>query len=143
MSNQTLVGTWQLVSFTYRDAEGRTTYPIGEAPVGFLTYTAGGHMTVQMGHAVRPSLTTEDWENAPDAEIAAAARGYFAYCGPYELRAGEVVHRVAYCLMPNWMGGEQVRAVTLVGDTLTLSTPPGPFGGGRQTAAAVWRRMKD
>jgi hypothetical protein len=50
---------------------------------------------------------------APDAEIAAAARDYFAYCGTYELRGGEVVHRVELSLLPNWIGAEQVQLVML------------------------------
>jgi hypothetical protein len=43
----------------------------------------------------------------PDTEIAAAARGYLAYCGTYDFRGGTVGHRVALSLMPNLIGGEQ------------------------------------
>src|SRR5829696_4006615 len=82
-----------------------------------------------------------DWLGGADAEIAAAARDYFAYCGTYEFHDDTVVHRVEVSLIPNWMGGEQVRHVVLDGDTITLSTPPGPIGGRQQAASLVWQRV--
>ena len=113
MSADPLVGTWRLVSLEVRDAEGRVTYPLGRDAAGFITYAAHGHMAVQFGRAGRAQLAQGDWLAAPDAEIAAAARDYFAYCGTYELRGGEVVHRVEQSLLPNWIGAEQVPLVAL------------------------------
>jgi hypothetical protein len=77
---------------------------------------------------------------ATPAEIETAARAYFAYCGTYEYRDGEVTHRVELSLMPNWIGGEQVRLVSFDGDTVTLATRPMPVGGRQQTATLVWQR---
>ncbi len=79
------------------------------------------------------------WGATP-AEIETAAREYFAYCGTYELRDGEVAHRVELSLMPNWIGGEQVRLVAFDEDTVTLATPPVPVGGHMQIATLVWQR---
>jgi hypothetical protein len=140
MSADPLVGTWRLVSFEVRDDEGRVTYPLGRDAVGFITYSPDGHMAVQFGRAERARLATGDWVAAAPAEIAAAARDYFAYCGTYELRDGEVVHRVALSLLPNWIGGEQVRLVTFHGERVTLTTPPTPVGGRQQIATLVWER---
>ena len=140
MSSMPLVGTWRLVSFEVRDDEGRVTYPFGRDAAGFITYSPDGHMAVQFGRAERARLATGDWLAAAPAEIAAAARDYFAYCGAWELRDGEVVHRVALSLMPNWIGGEQVRFVNVEGERLTLSTPPLPIGDRQQTAILVWER---
>ena len=70
-------------------------------------------LTVQSGRSDRAQLAEGDWWAAPDAEIAAASRDYFAYCGTYELRGGEVVHRVELSLLPNWIGAEQVPLVAL------------------------------
>jgi hypothetical protein len=53
---------------------------------------------------------------------------------------GEVRHRVELSLMPNWIGGEQVRLVAFDGDRVTLSTPPTPVGGRQQIATLVWQR---
>jgi hypothetical protein len=140
MSADPLVGTWRLVSFELRDAEGRVTYPLGRDAAGFITYAADGHMAVQFGRAGRAHLAQGDWLAAPDAEIAAAARDYFAYCGTYELRGGEVVHRVELSLLPNWIGAEQVRLVALDANRVILSTPPTPLGGRQQIATLVWER---
>ncbi len=140
MSENPLIGTWRLVSFEVRDEGGRITYPFGRDAVGFITYTGDGHMAVQFGRADRARLAAGDWVGATPAEIETAAREYFAYCGTYELRDGEVAHRVELSLMPNWIGGEQVRLVAFDEDTVTLATPPVPVGGHMQIATLVWQR---
>ncbi len=141
MSEQPLVGTWRLVSFEVRDESGRVTHPFGQDAVGFITYTADGHMAVQFGRADRAPLTAGDWMGGAAAEIATAARDYFAYCGTYEHRDGVVVHHVEQSLMPNWVGAEQVRLATLDGSRVTLSTPLLPVGGQQQVATLVWQRV--
>lgn len=140
MNEQSLVGTWRLVSFHVRDEDGGISYPFGRDAVGSITYTTDGHMAVQFGRANRASLTDGGWIGAPPEEIAAAARDYFAYCGTYDVRDGEVVHRIDLSLMPNWIGGDQVRLVTLDGDQVTLATPPLPIDGRQQVATLVWQR---
>src|SRR5215217_5620895 len=111
MNANALIGTWRLVSFEVQDADGAIDYPFGEDADGFITYTADGRMAVQFGADHRPRLATSDWVAGSDAEIAAAARDYFAYCGTYEYHDDTVTHHVLLSLMPNWMGGEQVRHV--------------------------------
>jgi hypothetical protein len=141
MTVNPLVGTWRLISFTVRNPEGRVTYPFGEDADGFITYTTDGRMAVQFGASNRTRLAVPDWVAGDDTEIAAAARDYFAYCGTYEFHDEMVSHHVELSLMPNWMGVEQIRHVTLNGDTVTLSTPPTPVGGQHQTAILVWERV--
>lgn len=136
-----LVGTWRLVSFAVQDADGGIDFPFGRDAKGSLTYNADGRMAVQFGAANRARLAASDWLGGADAEIAAAARDYFAYCGTYEFHDDTVVHRVELSLMPNWMGGDQVRHVVLDGDTITLSTPPVPIGGRQQAASLVWQSV--
>jgi hypothetical protein len=137
-----LVGTWRLVSYEVRDEDGGITRPFGRDAVGYLTYTADGYMAGQLGRADRAHVSVGDWEAAPEAEVAAAARDYFAYCGTYEVRGDTVVHRVGLSLMPNWIGGEQVRVVALDGDRLTLSASFLSIGGRQQTASLVWHRAQ-
>jgi Lipocalin-like domain len=140
VSNDPLVGTWRLVSFEMRDEHGRVTHPLGRDALGFITYAPDGHMAVQFGRADRARLAVGDWAGATPAEIAAAARDYLAYCGTYELRDGEVVHRVELSLMPNWIGAELVRLVAFDGERVSLSTPPTLVGGRQQIATLVWER---
>jgi hypothetical protein len=124
-----------------QDPDGRIAYPFGTDADGFITYAADGRMAVQFAAANRPRLPDPDWVAGADVDIAAAARDYFAYCGTYEVQDDTVIHRVALSLMPNWIGGEQVRRFELDGDTITLYTPPTPVDGRQQTATLVWRRV--
>lgn len=136
-----LIGTWRLRSFEMHDQAGRITYPFGRESIGFLTYTADGRMSVQFGDARRSDLRDDDWLGATTAEIDVAARAYFAYCGTYEVRGHEVIHRIEASLMPNWIGGEQLRHWTLDGDTLTIETPPLRLEGQPQVSVLVWKRL--
>lgn len=140
MAENPLVGTWRLMSFEVQDEAGRIDQPFGHRPMGFITYTADGHMAVQFGRADRARLGEGDWFAATPEEVVAAAGDYFAYCGTYEIRGDTVVHRIELSLMPNWIGGEQVRSIAPDGDTVILSTPPTPVGGRQQRATLVWRR---
>jgi hypothetical protein len=141
MSDDRLVGTWRLLSFEAQDEDGCITFPFGQDVVGFITYTSEGYMSVQFGRADRARLSGADWAGAPSSEIAAAARGYIAYCGRYEIRDGDVVHQVESSLMPNWIGGDQVRQIAHRGDTITLSTPSLVFDGHQVVATLVWQRV--
>jgi Lipocalin-like domain len=136
-----IVGTWRLESFEVRDDDGNVSYPMGPDAEGLITYTDDGRMAVQWGEANRPRLATPDWWSASDAEISAAARGFLAYSGTYEIRDSSVAHRIELSLMPNWVGEVFVRTVTFDGDTVTLSTPPTPIGGRQQVATLLWRRV--
>jgi len=95
------VGTWRLVSFAVQDADGGIDYPFGRDAEGSITYTADGRMAVQFGAANRARLAAPDWLGGADAEIAAAARDYFAYCGTYEFHDDTVVHRVEFVGEPD------------------------------------------
>ena len=48
MRQSRLLGTWRLVSWENRGAAGEVTYPLGPDPVGYLTYTADGHVFVAL-----------------------------------------------------------------------------------------------
>lgn len=141
MSEHSLVGTWRLVSYQAQDEEGAISYPFGHDVDGFLIYTPDGHVAAQLGRADRTGAIEGRWADASADAIAAAARDYYAYCGTYHVRDGEVVHKVAVSLVPNWIGSDQVRMFSFQGDRLTLSTPPLPIGGRQQVATLVWQRV--
>ena len=54
-----------------------------------------------------------------------------------------MVHDVDISLYPDWVGGTQTRAVSLVGAELTLSTPPIEIEGSMVETIIVWRRSVD
>ncbi|MGX1544473.1 lipocalin-like domain-containing protein [Streptomyces adustus] len=63
-----------------------------------------------------------------EQELAEAARHYLACTGTFRAPDGKiVVHEVALCLYPNWMGDGQTRVARLDGTTLELESPE-PLG---------------
>jgi hypothetical protein len=117
-----LLGSWRLVSWDWQDAAGAVTSPLGEDPVGQLTYDASGTMSAQLMRRARQPFRDEDWRRATDAEKAAAWSGYFGYFGTYAVdeEAGIVTHNVEGSAFPNLVGTEQVRRCSLDGDLLSL-----------------------
>ena len=55
-----LVGTYRLVSVEHTDQDGAVGRPFGDAPTGFMTYTADGYMFVMMMQADRPLFAGGD-----------------------------------------------------------------------------------
>jgi hypothetical protein len=141
MAANPVLGTWRLLSLEVFDDDGNVSFPLGQHVEGYITYDSDGRMSVQFGKANRPRLAVPDWLIAADAEISAAARGFFAYCGSYELQKGSVSHRIDFSLIPNWIGEVFVRSVEFGEDTITLSTPPTPVEGRMQVATLVWQRV--
>lgn len=119
-----LAGTWRLVSWIQRAADGTVTHPYGRDAVGKLTYTRGGHMWALVARRGVP-------KNVPDATW---------YTGTFRLDLGRrtVVHRVEHSNIPTWEGTDQPRRLRLSGNRLTLSVLPAEPGG--PTAVLTWRR---
>ena len=140
MRQNQLLGTWRLLSWENRGAEGEVTHPLGRDAVGYLTYTADGYMFVVLMRAERAAFSADDLLAGSRDERAAAAASYISYAGTYELRASTVVHHVRASLFPNWVGTDQERLVEWDGGRLILSTVPTVFGGQRRTARLVWER---
>ena len=119
-------GSWSLVHWQAQAGNGEAYYPFGERPLGRIMYDGTGHMAVQLARPDRARFISEDFTEGTAEEIEAAFEGFFAYYGTYAVNeaAGTVTHRLTVALFPNWIGTEQVRNYTFVGDTLVLSTPP-------------------
>ncbi len=141
MADNPLVGTWRLVSFEVRGADGRVRFPYGRDAAGYIMYGADGFMSVQFGPADRPRFADDDFGGKSDGEWAAIARGYTSYCGRYELRGDRVLHHVELSLFPNWVGQTQERFLSLDGDRVTLRTPPFRVRGEERTGVLVWERV--
>jgi hypothetical protein len=141
MSAAQLIGTWQLVSYRLVGTRGRVRYPYGEDAVGYLLYTADGHVAVSIMSAQRQPFTGADILRRTTEEAAAATRTYLSYCGTYEVEPNRVVHHILASLFPNWSGTSQERFYCLQGDRLELSTAPlnGEVQGPR--ALLVWQRV--
>ena len=136
-----VVGTWRLKLWETRTADGRVAYPLGRDAVGYLIYTAGGHMAVAIMRANRPAFADADLFGGTVAEQATAATGYVTYCGRYDARNGTVIHHVELSLFPNWVGMDQVRSAAVEADELTITTAPLAIGG-ETVNRLVWERVE-
>ena len=118
------VGTWRLVPFVERGADGREASTFGPDPLGLLMYDKGARVSVQIARSDR-------------------TYGYFGYFGRYSVdeRAGTVTHHVEGGSDPHFAGTEQRRLFIFNADRLVLSTPPERMGGSGVTYTAAWERL--
>lgn len=122
-----LAGSWQLVSFAFRSADGALSYPFGKDPVGKLTYTRGG---TQWATIARRGAS----KNLPDA---------FWYTGTFDvnLKQRTVIHHVQYSSISAWEGTDLVRSFKFRRDRrLTLTIAPSAPGG--QTGILRWKKLR-
>jgi len=123
------LGTWRLVSFVARGADGRETHPFGPSPIGYLMYDRGGRMSV---HLSRPGGLPAD-----------ESPGYFGYFGTYTVNesADTVTHHVEGVSEPAFASTDQRRYVTWHENRLVLSTASGQATGADVTYVATWERL--
>lgn len=131
MIKEKLLGTWKLHSFTGTDEEGVTVPIMGEGATGFICYSQDGWVSVEIMRAKRPRYDIPDIELGTDEQTLAAARGMFAYAGPFTVDEENkiVYHEIEFSLIPNWIGSRQKRYVRFEGDsTLILTADPARAG---------------
>jgi hypothetical protein len=138
--NNPLVGTWHLVSFEMRFADGTKIFPWGSRVLGQVIYTADGFMSGTFMKEGRPRFASNDIAIGTPAEYEQAMTTFISYCGTYDYVPPQVIHHAKVSLFPNWIDTDIEREVVLEGNRLTLSTPPLPFGGQLGTASLVWQK---
>lgn len=110
---KSLVGTWRLVSWPEKLADG--TIRQNEKDSGYLIYTSSGRMCYVAMNAERPK-----WSSAVSPtpeEIASTFNGFYAYCGTVEVHAKEgfILHHVEIDKSPNFVGQTRKRWLTFHG----------------------------
>ena len=141
MVNSKFVGTWKLVSFEIRFADGSVFRPFGDDPVGTLMYDDKNGFAAQVMRSSRRVFESDDQLKGTPEEIKEAFEGYVAYFGTYEVKDDKtVIHQVKGSLFPNWMNDEQARHYKFFENYLELSTPPMQAAGLTFTAVLTWVR---
>jgi hypothetical protein len=137
------VGAWKLISLERRTTAGEVTYPMGQNPVGRLTYDALGRMSVQIMRPDRPKFQAASVAGGTPEEKIAALDGYTAYYGTFSVSETErvVIHHVEASLYPNWVGSDQRRFYEFSGDQLILRAVNGSGGPGTESRL-VWERAR-
>lgn len=132
-------GTWRLLDWRQEYDDGRLQHPMGEHPVGLISYREGRVYEIATS-ADRPDFVTGGQWDADDAEKAMAYSTSMCYSGTYLLDGDQVVHHVDLSVFPNFVGKGLRRTVGWDGTTMTLS---GRMEEGTPQARTVildWRR---
>jgi Lipocalin-like domain len=80
-AGDSVVGSWRLVSWVQEDVESKAAQTVfGDNPVGVITYTSDGHMSVFVAN---PKRKPAAGPMATDAEAADLYRTMVAYSGTY------------------------------------------------------------
>ena len=143
-TSKTLVGTWKLESATITTDKGEIRNSWGAHPIGFLTYTEDGRMSAILTLDDRKPLSVSDRISAPTNERAEAFATMTAYAGRYTLTGIEVIHHVEAASMPNDVGTNLKRSVSLDGDRLVLLVASPYLRGGIMVRSQelIWKRIK-
>jgi hypothetical protein len=143
--NETIIGTWKLVSAKLTTDTGEVRDSWGPNPVVFLTYTSAGRMSAILTFSGRKNLSVSDFISAPAGERAEAFASMTAYAGRYAFSGDKVIHHVEGASTPNDVGTNLERVIVqLDADRLVLRVAKPYLRGGimvRQQEL-VWERVK-
>jgi len=141
MRRDDLLGAWHLESYV-SESDGVVDEPLGARPVGIIMYTDDGYMSAQLMRRDRPAYDGAVTGGGTPDQMATAARGYLCCSGPFSVdeAAGVVSHHVEVSLLPNWVGGTQVRHGRLDGGALVLRAEVTSRSGASTTHVLTWRR---
>jgi hypothetical protein len=146
------VGTWRLVTMRADRGDGAPGEPYGPQPLGYITYTADGHMHAILMDPDRRRVGTSIEEFGQHhglrrvallvaklpalARLTEAAAKAMAYSATWEIRGAEVVHHVTASVLPDAIGTNLVRTYAFDADRMTL-TAHYPDGG---SVELVWQK---
>ena len=116
-ASRALEGTWRLQAYMVEVREtGERFPPMGEAPAGYVIFSAGGRVWFM--------LTGEGREPGDsDREMARLLETLIAYTGRYWVEGDGWVTAVDVAWNPAWVGTEQRRQFVREGDRLQVLTP--------------------
>lgn len=137
-----VIGTWKLVSWTYKNENGEVIDYFGKTPKGILMYTDSGYMSVHIMKSDRKRFKSEGMYDGTPEEIVDAFTTYFAYFGKFiEKEPGVLQHTVEGGTFPNWLGNIEERYGEIEGNRMILSTPPIRTGEHDIVFNIVWERV--
>jgi len=114
-----LVGTWNLIRYADTPKGGKDVHVFGKSPIGQFIFTADGYMSV---HIMHNPPNPKDQVVDPDPE-ACIPSWYCGYFGTYSVDpAGHFwIGHVLGGNIPAYIGTDQKRTFTIVGDRLIIS----------------------
>ncbi|WP_254413285.1 lipocalin-like domain-containing protein [Dyadobacter diqingensis] len=141
-NDEELVGLWSLVDVENTQADGSTSLPYGNEPVGLLVLDKSGTYAIQILKASRPKVMAGDKNKATPEENAALVQGNNSHFGTYTVDKIKrtITFRVTHAFYPNWEGTVQERFYTLANNELKYIVT-NTTNGGSITAAVVWKKI--
>ncbi len=141
--DERFIGTWKLISSEMRISTGEIHYPLGEDCIGNLVFDACGNLSAQLMRVDRPQFASGDILRGTSEEVMAAYQGYVAFWAKFEVdqEKQELTYVIEGSLFPNWNGHKNLRYYELVGDRLTLKTPPFLAAGNETVGVLLWERI--
>jgi hypothetical protein len=140
MKNNSVVGTYNLVSWENRHESGKTTHPLGPDAKGLISYSPDGYVFVHVMANKRAKHSANDLFGGEISDIKNSATTHISYCGTYEIKNNEVIHYVSISSFPNWADSEQKRNWKLENGTLTLSAQGIQIGNEKVDAYLIWQK---
>lgn len=136
-----LVGTWVLTAADKILPDGSRVEDYGNAPQGLAIFTAEGYYSVSIYRADgRLRFASNDKASGTPDEYRHASLSTSAHFGTYDVDAATrtLTFRVERAAFPNWDGTRRAATFTLVGDTLSWTSPARPDG---TIPVSVFRRV--
>ena len=133
-----LIGTWTLVSWEQKKADGSKLQRYGADPKGIAFFDARGRYIITVMQSGRANYASNAlWQGTAD-ENKATADGTITYFGAYTVSEGDrsIDIFVEGSSFPNWNGTRQKRFVTVTEDQLTLTVRPA----GGDAVDVIWKR---
>lgn len=140
MTNDDIIGRWDAVAWRQDYDDGRVIHPMGEHPGGFVIYDRAGRLAVLLARRGRERFVSGGQWDSSDAEKARAYNEFMCYAGTYEIQGDEVIHKVEFCLYPNWEGGAQRRKAIFRDGMLHLIARLEAGTPEARTATMSWKR---
>jgi hypothetical protein len=143
--SQVLIGTWELASREDRTPGGqRVVEPsLGQDPIALLIYDRSGHFAAQFMRRRRDPGAREEGASAGARNNSRARDGYDAYFGTYTVddADGTVTQTLVGALSPENVGMVLTRAMSVVGDRLTIRLETSAASGDPVIRTLEWTRV--
>jgi hypothetical protein len=142
-AQDSLVGTWVLVSIYIEGPDGSRFDPFGANPTGILNMDGNGRISVQFIGSDLPKFASNDRLDGTVEENKAVVQRILSYFGTYSVSEADHslnIH-IESSSFPNWKGADQKRFLAVREDEMKWINPTVSSGPGF-TGHTVWKRAK-
>lgn len=136
-----LLGTWKLVTMKSESTSGETSYPFGQDPVGYITFTDDNFVFLTVTTSGRKNFEKPDRLQASLEEKAHALDTCSAYSGSYEVEGDMLFMNILCGSFPNWIGKIQKRHCAFEGNKFIATTEPRMSGGKEVIVTVIWEKV--